>query len=323
MIALSTLCAIVPMVAMLAFVWWLDRYDREPVWLLAVTFMWGATGAILLGMIGSVVLLIPLSMFDPSATAIGAPVMVAPLIEEPAKALILLAVVLSRHFDNMTDGFVYGAAAGLGFGMTENFLYFTSVAAEGEVGVWVTTVVIRTAFSAVMHAMATSVVGACMGFARFRGPAAMIAAASAGLVVAMGIHALWNGLITLDSFGNAQGLLFLADLILLPMELAVIFVIFQACLWDEKRTIHTELSAEAEQGLIPEGHPAILSSFRKRIRRNWLSAGVDHHAYVRAATQLAMRKCQARRATGPGGSYYKQQVDRLRDDVRRLLRPSQ
>ena len=50
--------------------------------------------------------------------------MIAPLIEEPAKALCLLALYRSREFDNATDGFVYGAAAGLGFGMTENFFYF-------------------------------------------------------------------------------------------------------------------------------------------------------------------------------------------------------
>ena len=50
----------------------------------------------------------------------------APLIEEPTKAIILFAIVRSRHFDNTTDGFVYGAAAGLGFAMTENFMYFGS-----------------------------------------------------------------------------------------------------------------------------------------------------------------------------------------------------
>ena len=71
---------------------------------------------------------------DTVAAMVG-PVLVAPLVEEPCKALFLAYVIWNRHFDNMTDGFVYGAAAGLGFGMTENLLYFVSACGDlGGVG---------------------------------------------------------------------------------------------------------------------------------------------------------------------------------------------
>ena len=47
----STVCACVPMFAFLVAVWWLDRYDREPVWLIGLTFLWGAIGGVVLSLI--------------------------------------------------------------------------------------------------------------------------------------------------------------------------------------------------------------------------------------------------------------------------------
>ena len=50
---LSVFCATVPMLAFLVFVWWMDRHDREPLWLFGLTFLWGAIGSIFLTLIGS------------------------------------------------------------------------------------------------------------------------------------------------------------------------------------------------------------------------------------------------------------------------------
>ncbi|MEO0604727.1 MAG: PrsW family glutamic-type intramembrane protease, partial [Myxococcota bacterium] len=103
----SVLAAIVPMFTFLAVVWWLDRYDREPVWLLVLTFAWGAVPAVFLAIPASMVLeqvFVGVGMasgLDPAVTAsITGPVLVAPLVEEPAKALVLLFLIFSRHFDN-------------------------------------------------------------------------------------------------------------------------------------------------------------------------------------------------------------------------------
>ncbi len=317
--ALSSVSAVVPMLAFLAIVWFLDRYDREPLWLVAVTFLWGATGAVALGMLGSVIAITGLDLVAPSAVPFAGAVVVAPLFEEPAKALVLLAVLQTRHFDNMTDGFVYGAAAGLGFGMTENFLYFSQIAADGHVALLVQTIVIRTLFSAVMHAMATSVAGAALGAARFRGPLVLAAAAAAGLVGAIAVHAVWNGLLTAEGLLEANGRLFAADLAILPLELLGLVVVFELCLWDEARTIRRELGDEVRRGTLPSSHPKILASWIRRIGSAWVPRGVDHDRYVRATTQLAMRRKQARLARGPARDYYEQEVDRLRRRARALL----
>ena len=315
LVGLSVLCATVPMLVFLGLVWWFDRYDREPFWLIALTFGWGAAGAVILALIGSAVLEYAIgAVFGAEANAIALPVLVAPLVEEPTKALFLFLVARSRHFDNMTDGFVYGAAAGLGFGMTENFLYFTSVGATADVAAWVGTVIVRTLYSALMHASATSVVGAALGFAQFRGWLTWIFVVPFGFALAMTIHALWNGFITADA-AMQNGLFTLIDFIAFPLEFLSIFFVFQVCLWEEKRTIVRELAEEARAGLLPAAHVAILSSFLKRSRGHWLEPGISRASYVRTATTLAFRKNQERRMHGSRRTFYTREVERLRREL--------
>ncbi len=312
LVILSMLFAVVPLLFALWVVWWLDRYDREPWWLVGTTFAWGGVGGVLVALIGSAILMLPIEfLFSPEvADGIGA-TFVAPLIEEPGKALILFVIVFSRHFDNSTDGFVYGAATGLGFGVTENFMYFSSVGATGDMDAYVGTVVIRTLYSAMMHAAASSCVGAALGFAKFRGWGFKLLAPFVGLGVAMSIHALWNGLLTAEEFVNAGGAVAAINFLAFPMEFLLLFIIFQACLYSEKVMIRRELAGE-----VPVQHVDFLSSFLKRNRKSWLPKGVPHDAYVVAATTLAFRKHQARASKK---TFYEKEVVRLRDEVTALL----
>jgi protease PrsW len=319
----STVCACVPMFLFLAVVWWMDRYDREPVWLLGLTFLWGSMGAVFGAVVISVVLE---AVFGAAFTEIGldaqqglgllSPVVIAPMIEEPCKAVFLGYVIWNRHFDNMTDGFVYGAAAGLGFGMTENLMYF--LAMTDDVVAWGSTVLIRTFYSAVMHATATALIGAALGWARFRGCLTLALAGAGGLLLADVVHGVWNGLITMSEVTGGE-LPYLLDLALLPIEVGMVFVVFQICLWDESVTIRRELREEAANGHIPENHPEILSSWVKRLYRSWVPKGVDHALYVQTATSLAMRKRQVREMGQGAPAFYRDEVERLRKKVGLLL----
>jgi RsiW-degrading membrane proteinase PrsW (M82 family) len=318
------------MLTFLTIVWWLDRYDREPVWLVALTFLWGAMGGVVSAVIGSVLLQGVLAVgfgvtgaafgFDAGrALELSGPVLVAPLIEEPAKAVFLLYVLWNRHFDNMTDGFVYGAAAGLGFGMTENFMYF--VGASGDIAEWGFVVVVRTFYSALMHATATSIVGATLGYARFRGCAALVAATGAGLSAAMLVHATWNGLLTLATLVGGSWPMLL-DYALFPVELLAVLVVFELCLLDESRTIRRELEEEARSGVLPADHPQVLASWSRRLfPRSLLPVGGDHALYVQTATALAKRKQQVRQMGDAAPDFYRDEVDRLRRQVGLLLKP--
>lgn len=312
---LSVVCAVVPMLTFLMIVWFLDRHDREPLWLVILTFVWGACGAVGFAILGnqSFVSVLTTVFGSQVADTISAPI-VAPLVEEPMKALVLFVVMFSRHFDNATDGFVYGAAAGLGFGMTENFFYFVNVAASGDLAMWVQTVVIRTFFSALMHACATSCVGAMLGFARFRGAGWKGAALPIGFGLAVGMHALWNGMITIGILTDNVGFVF-ANLALFMLEFGVLFVVFQISLWEERGTIRRELADEVEQNLLPLAHATAVGSWWNRSKTDWLPQGVPHRPYVKALTMLAVRKHQSRNTTHP---FYSEDVVRLRGEVHGL-----
>lgn len=324
LILLSAFFATVPMLVFLAVVWWMDRYDREPIWLLLLTFAWGAIGAVFSALMGSSMMMEPI-------TALGAPawisdaygaVLVAPLIEEPAKAVVLVFVALTRRFDNATDGFVYGAATGLGFGMTENFLYFAMVGTTGDVGMWVGTVVVRTLYSAVMHATASSVVGACLGFSKFRGLPMMVLAGAVGLSIAIAIHMAWNGLLTLDQVTGSSGLLTLSNFVLFPLEFLAILLVFEACLWHESAVIRRELADESELGLVPPSHARILSSYWRRVYASWTDPAFSR-AYIHAATTLALRKHQHRLLESRDGARaeaYWRAVEAHRQELARLLK---
>ncbi|TNE91834.1 MAG: PrsW family intramembrane metalloprotease [Deltaproteobacteria bacterium] len=320
LVLLSAFFATVPMLVLLGIVWWADRYEREPVWLLTLTFLWGAIGAIFTALDGSSAVMAPVGALAPPlwfTDAVGA-VLVAPFVEEPAKAIVLLFVAMTRHFDNATDGFVYGAASGLGFGMTENFLYFSASASTGDVGLWVGTVIVRTLYSAVMHATASSVVGAALGFTKFRGLGWMFGGLVGGLAVAMSIHMAWNGLLTLDGIAQAGGLLALSNFLLFPLEVLTIFLVFEATLWHESAVIRRELGEEAEQGLLPKEHAHVLASYWRRLRASWTDPRFTRE-YVHAATTLAVRKHQHRLLAARNAARtepYARAVEALRDELR-------
>lgn len=327
LVALSSVCAALPMFAFVATVWWFDRYDREPLWLIALTFAWGALGAVLLaipgslalqGALGAVTSLLPPERADFWGLLIGTAV-VAPLVEEPAKALILPIVSRTRHFDNTADGFVYGAVAGLGFGMTENFVYF--LGQVDDASSWGSTVMIRTFYSALMHGTASACVGAAIGFGRFRGPFHTLCVGLGGLAAGILVHATWNGLLVAEHLWDAGGRLYRLDLLLFPFELAAAFGLFEACVLAQSSSIRQELRAEAARGLIPVEHADAIASWWHRLKADWTPPGVDHDLYVITATQLATRLRQSRLLGPHAPAFYRDEIERLRAQVLRITAP--
>ena len=307
MLALASLVfAVVPMLLYLWIIWMMDRYDREPIGLVAANFAWGAFGAIFFAIV--------LSLFTSAMLGTGDfldAILVAPLVEEPAKAVFLLFTVRSRHFDNMTDGLVYGMAIGLGFGMTENFMYFLGAASTGE---WVVLVVVRTLFSAVMHALATGIVGAFFGLTKFQVRGWRVPLGMLGLGLAMLVHFFWNFTVSVnDAAAAGLGLLFIAG-----STVAVVIVLLLSLSY-ENRVLRRELMDEAARGVIPEGHVPFLSSSSKRKIRGWVPEGVDRKRYAQLATRLAFRKSQARASTGAILGVLEEDVARLRADIGQLL----
>jgi protease PrsW len=311
--------SVIPMLFYLLLIWLMDRYDREPFWLLLLNFFWGATGAVLFGIIGSIIMGIGVSEFifqfatDSDAGTLNnlaGAVVVAPLVEESTKGVFLLITAMSRKFDGPVDGAVYGGAIGLGFGMTENFLYFISYG--NTISNLVTLIIIRTLFSAVLHCCTQAVFGASIGFAKFRGPLAKLTIVPIGLAIAMFMHFTWNLTVSFES----TALLGFAFMI---MAVIVIFVVFQFGVYQDGKIILKELTEESNNGVIPREHLKYIPYTSRRYRRGWLPLGINQKDYVKTATTLALRKHQLRTLKSGAQISYLREVENLRNKIASML----
>lgn len=197
-ILLCLLFSLIPTAIYGWFVNWLDRYEKEPWWLLATAFAWGAIPAIIMALIAQIVLDIPttwvLSGEGLAYEIVGGSVW-APLTEEFAKGLglVLILVLARREVDNILDGIVYGAMAGLGFAFTENLFYFGGALVEGGWGDWAFVVLLRTVPFGLNHAFFSGMMGAGLGLAYLsQNPLARIFGLLSGFVTAVTFHGLHN-----------------------------------------------------------------------------------------------------------------------------------
>lgn len=307
MLAIASLIfAVIPIVVYVWGIWVMDRYDREPVGLLALNFLWGAIGAVAFGIVFSILTSAALGTSEFLDTII-----VAPVVEETVKGVFLFWTVRDRRFDNITDGVVYGMAIGLGFGMTENFLYFLNAQTPDE---WVLLVVVRTLFSAVMHALSTGLLGAVFGLTKFRYRAVRVPILLAGLLVAIAIHFTWNYSVSInDALGAGLGMLFIVA------SLFGIIVLIQISLHFENRLIVRELTEESNAGLIPATHLHYIPYSSKRKFVGWLSPIVDRKRYIQLSTRLAFRKSQIRHCSGREQEAYAAEIECLRADIATIL----
>jgi RsiW-degrading membrane proteinase PrsW (M82 family) len=173
--------AIAPGIALGLFFYLRDRFRKEPLWQLTVTFMLGAV--ILIPAAISSVLLQRLTGWS-SATPrllelfVGALVIVG-LVEEGWKFLVVRVYAYDQpDFDEPYDGIIYAVAASLGFATVENILYVLG----GGFGVGI----LRALLAVPGHAFYAVLMGYFLGeakFARTKLRAALLQAAGLGLAV--------------------------------------------------------------------------------------------------------------------------------------------
>ncbi len=308
----------------LIFIWWLDRYEREPLWLVGLVFLWGGIGGTCLGCMVSLPMAaianaLPLGL-QPEITTT---VFVAPIAEEFTKGLIFLPLVLTDHFDNETDGLIYGAAAGLGFAAVENLLYYTQAMQTGADAVF-RLIVMRTFFTALVHCISSAILGMAIGYARHRsGSARWLIYPVLGYAVAVINHAIWNaaavyaGLPILAE--STRGIIFTAALGVVVIAAITMFLITQFSLDREHKIIQRFLEQEAERGTLPRRHADIIPFWTKRRKSGWLPGGVPREEYVRAATLLAFRHYQREISDGERQQRYAEDIIRFREEIREML----
>jgi RsiW-degrading membrane proteinase PrsW (M82 family) len=117
----------VPMFLFAFFVYWLDRYEKEPIILLGATFFWGmvvaAGGAFVINTFFGMGIYI--FSGSESAADFGTTSIIAPIVEEFMKGLAVAIIffLFRKEFDSILDGIIYAGIAALGFAATENTLY--------------------------------------------------------------------------------------------------------------------------------------------------------------------------------------------------------
>lgn len=195
---LTLIVGLVPTLIYGWFVNWLDQHEKEPWWLLLLSFLWGAVPAVIIALIAQILLDIPTGLLLGDGTLayeITGGSVWAPLTEEIAKGLgvILIVVLAHREIDSLLDGIIYGAMAGLGFAFTENLLYFGSSLIEGGWGDWGMVVILRTIPFGLNHALFTGLTGLGLAAAYLnRNTLARITLPIVGLAASMIFHAIHN-----------------------------------------------------------------------------------------------------------------------------------
>jgi protease PrsW len=306
LIIASFIAAIVPMFLYLIILWRMDRNERESFKNVLKHFTWGALGAIFFGIIFSQLASIPVHIIiqSPEAMSLASAIIIAPIIEEITKGIFLFKTVKNKYFDNATDGLVYGGAIGLGFGMTENFLYFITYG-DTIVG-WVLLVIIRSIFSAVMHCIATATFGSFLGRAKFGTPGKKYFYPFIGLGIAMGLHFLWNLTVSFP-------ITYLFGILFMIGAIVTFFVMFNVSVKHERRLILAHLSDEN----IPAMHKNILAT-TSRNYPGWVEESIRKE-YIKCATKLAFRKDQVRFLEEGKREALLSEIDLLRQRINALL----
>ena len=303
MLFLSIVAAATPMLIYLYLLWRFDKNEPEPIKLVLLHFLYGATGAIVLGIFASMLFSFPLTIvFSSESKHILQTIVTAPIIEEIAKALLLFKTVKYKEVDNLTDGLVYGGAIGLGFGMTENFLYFLVFSTSIES--FIPIILMRTFFSAVMHTISTATVGGIMSLTKYSSNNKYKLSTLLGLSIAILIHFIWNyGITFFNSF--FIGTIFMALII-------IIFIItFYLSLKFENKIIKEKLEEEIPMYLL-----AKLTS-KDKYKSNWFIKPYQKQ-FIELTTKLAFRKHEVEISEG-NKELYKEEIDFLKKEISNLV----
>ncbi|WP_159440547.1 PrsW family intramembrane metalloprotease [Tersicoccus phoenicis] len=288
------LLALVPLSIVLLAVRWLDRWEPEPPVTKVFAFLWGAAGSIVVTMaIGEPVRRYLRAATDPGTSEVLGTVLQAPVVEEFAKGLgvLLLVLLRRRHVDGPVDGIVYAMLVAAGFAFTENILYFGSTLGRaGVIDASLAAVFIgRGLLSPFAHAMFTGSLGFALGWAsRRQHTVPLLLAFVLGLVPAVALHALWNGGATLA--GSFIGFYVLVEVPLFVLAVAGLVLLGRG----EVRLTRARLADYVRAGWFTPAEVQVLATpAGRRKALAWASsrgARAPMKRFIRDATALAFTR---------------------------------
>ena len=299
---IGLICATLPVPIYIMLLLWIDRYESEPMWMLTTTFLWGAMVAVFIAIILNTINGAIITAATNSAQIgenFGA-VISAPIVEESAKAFILLVLFFWKRdeFDGIVDGIVYAGMVGLGFAMTENILYYGR-AVSGGAGSLTFIFILRGMAAPFSHPLFTSMTGIGLGWSRQSNNGFVkVVAHAAGFMLAILLHATWNGTAT---FGGAVGFFAGYFLIMGPAFIITLMVIFFS-LRREGRIVRQFLYPDYQRGFFDSLEYEKLSTIRGRMGMSWnamtakgFSGWQARRRYNQIASELAFHRSRVAR----------------------------
>ena len=291
-VLLNGLLALVPLVAVLAVVRWVDRWEPEPFPARVFAFLWGAGVSIGTALVVDETLNVYSHRIGVSRSEFFMITVQSPIVEEIAKGVgvLLIFLIARRTFDGPVDGVVYAATIAAGFAFVENIQYFGLALRDGGDGNLAYTFYVRGVLSPFAHLTFTSCTGIALGFAG-RGPTRTgrtVVLFLAGLALAIVLHAGFN----LGSALNENGAFFFYLIVELPIFALVAAFVLIARRRDAQLT-YQALSVYARAGWFTAAEVDLLGTSGGRrqarvwARRHGARARRAMRRFIRDATALA------------------------------------
>jgi RsiW-degrading membrane proteinase PrsW (M82 family) len=274
---LGLLTATIPVPIYITLVLWVDRYEAEPLWMLATAFCWGALFAPFFAFLFNTASAgIVTALTNAAAGEAFAAVISAPIVEETGKAIILFIFFFWKkdEFDGVLDGIVYASLSALGFAMTENILYYGRAATGGADSLTLT-LVIRGFFAPFSHPLFTSLTGIGLGLARQSNNLAVkILTPIVGFMMAISMHSLWNGSVV---FGGGTIFTLLYIVVMIP-AFVIMLVVIGFALRREGQVVREHLVIDLERGFLTAEEYKELGSILGRM-------GSSYNAFSRSGVK--------------------------------------
>jgi RsiW-degrading membrane proteinase PrsW (M82 family) len=290
----SLFFAFVPAFFMAVIIYWLDRYEKEPLILLGAAFFWGAVvaagGAFIINTVFGIGIYAITGSGDVADQATAS--LIAPFVEEGLKGLAVLIVFLffRQEFDSILDGIIYAGITALGFAATENVLYIYGhgyLDGGGWNGLW-QLVLIRDLVVAWQHPFFTAFTGIGLAVARLnKNTLVKVIAVPLGYAFAVFAHAFHNSFSSL--IGGLEGFALGSLIDWFGWFVMAIFIVFMIS--RERRLLQVQLREEVASGRISNAqYQRALSPFT--MSTAFLSGGRTASRFYQVCGELAHKKDQ-------------------------------
>ena len=195
-----------------------EKFEREKWKPIFICFIWGASISVIAAIVLELILhysLIP-SINDPNILGFISVIIIAPFVEELTKPLALRIKTVKMEIDELEDGLIYGAVAGLGFSATENLFYGRNFMTYGLL-FFLILISIRSIGGCLLHASATAWTG--YGYGKTLMKHTSLIRVLPYFLLAILVHAFYNSVLSFDIIGVYFSIIFALTLTIVTIQI--------------------------------------------------------------------------------------------------------